>query len=173
MDKPSNASYSPNKRHRNAMMKTAKTLLNGVVAGFVATCVLSALMATRDWLPPLDTITVMDGIARDMALAFGLPTPYAGWLWHFLVGCLIWGWMYAVMESILPGSRPWRKGLYFGFTVTLLVWLIVMPLAGAGMFGMQLSAEQPFVSLLQHLVYGVVLAVAYHRLAYSSGRGQG
>lgn len=147
-------------------MGIIRTLLGGIGAGFIATCVLSALMVTKKWLPPLDTITVMDGVARDMVIAFGLPAPYAGWLWHFLVGCVVWGWMYAVMEPILPGRRPWRKGLYFGFTVTLLVWLIVLPVAGAGLFGMQPSMIQPFVTLLQHLVYGVVLAVVYHRLAY-------
>jgi len=140
-------------------------VVRGVVAGFAATCVLSALILGKDWLPHLDTIAVMDAIARDLALAAGLPTPFAGWLWHFIVGCLIWGWMYAVMEPIVPGSQPWRKGLYFGVMATLLVWLMVLPLAGAGMFGLQLSAVQPFVSLAEHLLYGVVLAIVYDRLA--------
>ncbi len=57
------------------------------------------------------------------------------------------------------------KGLYFGATATLLAWLIVLPLAGAGLFGLHLSAVQPLVSLLQHLAYGLVLAVTYDRLA--------
>jgi uncharacterized membrane protein YagU involved in acid resistance len=153
-------------------MTALKTILRGITAGFIATAVLSALIITRAWLPALDTILVMDGVARDMAMAFGLPAPYAGWLWHFVVGGVIWGWMYAVMEPILPGSRAWHKGLYFGATVTLLVWLIVLPLAGAGLFGAQLSILQPFVTLLQHLVYGLVLAVVYHRLAYSELTGR-
>ncbi len=147
-------------------MNAFGTIFKGVIAGFVATSVLSALMLSKQWLPQLDTIIVMDGVAHAMAMAFGLPTPFAGWFWHFVIGCIVWGWMYAIMEPILPGGRPWRKGLYFGFTTTLLVWLIVLPLAGAGLFGIQLSAVQPFVALLQHLVYGVVLGVVYASLAH-------
>ena len=146
-------------------MNAIGTLVRGITAGFVATCVLSALLLTKQWLPQLDTITVMDGVAHDMAMAVGLPAPFAGWLWHFIVGCLVWGWMYAVMEPIVPGRRPWRKGLYFGITTTLLVWLIALPLTGAGLFGLHLSTLQPFVTLVQQLVYGVVLALVYGRLA--------
>ncbi len=148
-------------------MNAVRTIGRGIAAGFAATCVLSILMLTKQWLPQLDTITVLDGVAHDMVLAAGLPAPFAGWLWHFVVGCLVWGWMYAVMEQILPGTHPWSKGLYFGFIATLLVWIIVLPLAGAGLFGMQLSMLQPFVSLVQHLIYGIVLAMVYERLARS------
>ena len=147
-------------------MSAFVTIVKGVAAGFVATSVLSVLMLSKQWLPQLDTVTAMDGVARDMALAAGLPTPFAGWLWHFVVGCLAWGWMYAIMEPILPGRRPWRKGLYFGITTTLLTWLIALPLTGAGLLGIQLSAEQHFVTLLQHLVYGMVLGIVYHWLVH-------
>ena len=141
-------------------------IVRGIAAGFVATCVLSVLILIKQWLPQLDTITVMDSVARELAMAAGLPVPLAGWLWHFIVGCLVWGWMYAVMEPIVPGRRPVIKGLYFGFMVTLLVWFAVLPLAGAGMFGMQLSLVQPFVSMAQSLLYGLVLAVTYDRMSY-------
>ena len=147
-------------------VNTIKMLVRGIAAGFVATCVLSALILMKKWLPQLDTITVMDSIAREVALAAGLPVPFAGWLWHFIVGSLVWGWMYAVMEPIIPGHRPMIEGLYFGSIVTSLVWFAVLPLAGAGMFGMQLSAVQPFVSLAQSLLYGVVLAVTYDWMSH-------
>ena len=141
-------------------------LIRGVVAGFLATCILFVLMLTKTWLPQLDTITLLDGIARGLAINAGLPAPFAGWLWHFIVGSLIWGWMYAVMEPIVPGRRPWHKGLYFGLMVALLVWFAVLPLAGAGMFGTQPGFIQPVISLVQHLLYGVVLAVAFDRLQF-------
>ena len=140
--------------------------VKGMAAGFVATCILSLLILVKQWLPQLDTITVMDSVAHEVALTAGLPAPFAGWLWHFIVGCLVWGWMYAVMEPIVPGRRPMIKGLYFGFMVTLLVWLAVLPLAGAGMFGMRLSMVQPFVSMAQSLIYGLVLAITYDWMSY-------
>jgi len=151
-------------------VNTIKMFARGVAAGFVATCVLSVLILTKRWLPQLDTIAVMDGVARALALAAGLPAPFAGWMWHFIVGCLVWGWIYAVMNPIIPGRRPMSKGLYFGFVITLLVWVAVLPLAGAGMFGMRLSAVQPFVSMAECLLYGLVLAVTYDWLSHLRGQ---
>jgi len=145
-------------------VKPVTHLSRGMIAGFAATCVLSALMLSKNWLPQFDTITLLNRVADGLAIDAGLPHPFAGWLWHFIVGSLVWGWIYAVMEPIVPGSRPWRKGLYFGLMVTLLVWFTVMPLAGAGAFGTRLSWMQPFVSLIQHLVYGIALALVYDRI---------
>jgi len=145
-------------------VKLNAILLKGIAAGFVATAILSALMLTKKWLPQFDTVTLLDGIANGLALDAGLPSPFAGWLWHFIVGALVWGWIYAVMEPIIPGRRPWRKGMYFGLMVTLLVWFTVMPLARAGAFETDLSWMQAFVSLIQHLIYGVALALAFDRL---------
>ncbi len=153
-------------------MNSIGIIARGVVAGFVSTCVLSLLMLTRQWMPQLDTVTVLDGIAHDFALAAGLSAPFSGWLWHFAIGTLWWGWMYAVMEPILPGRRPWLKGLSFGAIAALLAWLIVVPLAGAGRFGLQLSAVQPLVSLVLHLVYGIVLGVVYAALKRHSGEAR-
>ena len=145
-------------------MNVTGILVRGIAAGFVATCVLSALMVAGKGLPHFDTITLLDRIARGLAIDTGLPTPFDGWFWHFIVGSLVWGWIYAVMEPIVPGRSAWRKGVYFGLMVTLLVWFTVLPLAGAGAFGTRLSWIQPFVSLLQHLVYGIALALAFDRL---------
>ena len=41
---------------------------------------------------------------------------------------------------------------------------VVMPLAGAGYFGMDLSPLQPVVTLLLHLIYGAVLGAMFERL---------
>ena len=150
-------------------MDTIRTLFRGIAAGFVATCVLSLLMQMKGWLPQFDTITLLDSIAHGLFLDAGLPTPFAGGLWHVIVGSLVWGWMYAVMEPIVPGHRPLGKGIYFGLMVTLVVWFTVLPLAGAGLFGIQLGLVQPFVSLLQHVLYGVVLALVYYWMRSWSG----
>ena len=139
-------------------------LSRGIAAGFLATCILSVIMLTKRWLPQFDTVTLLDGIANSLAVDAGLPTPLAGWLWHFIVGSLVWGWVYSVMEPILPGRRPLRKGLYFGLMVTLLVWFAVLPLAGAGAFETQFELAPLLVSLVQHVIYGVALAMVYDRL---------
>jgi len=43
--------------------------------------------------------------------------------------------------------------------------LLVMPLAGSGYFGMDLTLWDPVVSLVYHIIYGVTLAGVYALLA--------
>jgi len=149
-------------------MPTIRFILVGVAAGLAATVVLSLLMLNKGWLPQLDPVLMLDGVARAAVTDLGLPVPMAGWLWHFIIGALWWGPLFAIMVPILPGQRMWQKGAYFGFGVSLLIMLMVMPLAGAGYFGMDLSPLQPVVTLLLHLVYGAVLGAMFERLASPS-----
>lgn len=139
-------------------------LLKGMLAGLVATAVLSALVAAKRWIPQLDSVTALDGLARGVHFALGLPRPITGWVLYVTIGVVWWGWLFAVMAPILPGRRFWQKGLAFGVIAALLVWLMVMPLAGAGYFGLHLSPAQPLVTLVEHLVYGLVLGTVYGRL---------
>ena len=148
-------------------MPLLKDVLIGIVAGLIATLALSVLMLTKEYLPQLDTITMLDGVLGAFLAElrrWAPPAPIGGWLWFFAIGTVWWGALYAVMEPILPGRWPWARGLSFGAIATLLVWLMVLPLAGAGYFGMRLSAIQPVVTLFEHLVYGVILGEAYGRL---------
>lgn len=151
-------------------MRTIRVLLAGVVAGLTATMVLSLLMVTRDWLPQLDPVLMLDGIARAAFTDLGLPVPMAGWIWHFVVGTLWWGPLFAIMVPILPGRRIWQKGMSFGLGAALLIMLMVMPLAGAGYFGMDLSPLQPVVTLFLHLIYGAVLGAVFGRVTRSTSQ---
>ena len=146
-------------------MPTVRLVLVGAAAGLAATVVLSLLMLTKGWLPQLDLVLMLDGVAHTLLTDLGLPVPMAGWLWHFAIGTLWWGPLFAIMVPILPGRRIWQKGMSLGFGAALLIMLMVMPLAGAGYFGMQLSPLQPVVTLLLHLAYGAVLGAVFERLA--------
>ncbi len=144
-------------------------LLRGMLAGLVATSVLSLLVAAKRWVPQLDSVTALDGLAHNVNLALGLPSPVTGWVLYVAMGVVWWGWLFAVMAPILPGQRFWQKGFAFGVIAALLVWLMVMPLAGAGYFGLHLNPMQPLVTLVEHLVYGVVLGAVYGRLRPRTG----
>ncbi len=145
-------------------MGTVKVILAGMVAGLAATLVLSLLMLTEAWIPQLDTVIMLDGVARAVFSDLQVPVPLAGWLWHFVIGTLWWGPLFALMVPILPGRRTWQKGMAFGFGASLLILLMVLPVAGAGYFGMDLSALQPIVTMVLHLVYGAVLGAVFARL---------
>ena len=146
-------------------MGTIKVILAGMVAGLVATVVLSLLMLTKGWMPQLDTVVMLDGVARAAFSDLRAPVPLAGWLWHFIIGTFWWGPLFALMAPILPGKRMWQKGVSFGFGASLLIMLMIVPLAGAGYFGMDLSPLQPLITLLLHLVYGAVLGAVFERFA--------
>lgn len=145
-------------------------IFHGLFAGLLATLVLSLLMLTKNFLPQLETITMLDGVLRVFLEASGeqsLPAPLGGWLWHFVIGTLWWGALYGVIEPILPGNQPWKKGISFGIGGAIFVMLMVMPLAGAGYFGMHLELIQPIVTFVEHLIYGCVLGFVYDRTSRS------
>ena len=137
-----------------------------LVAGMVATLVLWVLKLSRDTIPQLETIRFLDRVAEATAKATGLPGPLThGWLWHLGIGILLWGILFGIMLPVLPGRRYWVKGCAFGVIAGLLTMLLVMPLAGAGYFGMDLTLLDPIVSLIYHIIYGATLGVVYSLLA--------
>lgn len=112
----------------------------GIIAGFLATLAVSAVF------DPVVTLARMAGI---------MP-PTFGWLVHFLVGSLIWGAGFAVLQPYLPGPG-WLRGVVFGLAAWLAVMLAVMPLTYGGFFGLALGVATPIVMLVVHLVYGALL----------------
>ncbi|MGD2137420.1 MAG: hypothetical protein PVJ66_08720 [Gammaproteobacteria bacterium] len=139
---------------------------HSLIAGLAATVVLWALKLTSGTLPQLETIRFLDRVAEATARATGLPDPLrAGWLWHLAIGTLLWGTLFGIMLPVLPGQRYWVKGIAFGIIAGMLTMLMVMPLAGAGYFGMELTLLDPVISLVYHIVYGVTLGGVYAVLA--------
>jgi hypothetical protein len=145
-------------------MEIYKDILRGIVAGLLATCILSLLMLIR-WLPPqFETVTLLIGIARVVLQGSGLPGPFAGWLWFFVIGGVWWGTWFAIIAPVIPGRAYWIKGMVFGLVTGLLVIWTIMPLAAGGALGMKLSLWQPLVTVSEHLVYGLVMGLVYHWL---------
>ncbi len=133
-----------------------------LVAGVVATGVLWVLKLSSGTIPQLDTIRFLDRVAEATSKATGLPdTLVTGWVWHWVIGTLLWSTLFGIMFPILPGRMFWYKGIAFGVISGLLTMLLVMPLAGAGYFGMDLTLWDPVVSLIYHIIYGVSLAGVY------------
>ena len=145
-------------------MQIYKNILRGILAGVLATCILSLLMVSW-WLPPhFETVTLLIGIARATLQGSGLPAPFAGWMWFFIIGGAWWGAWFAITAPIIPGRAYWAKGAVFGLVTGLLVIWTIMPLAAGGALGMKLTLWQPLVTVSEHLIYGLVLGLVYHRL---------
>jgi len=152
----------PRESYHTIFQRIARSL----AAGLVATLVLWVLKLSRGSVPQLDTIRFLDSVADATAKVTGLPGPLAaGWIWHWFVGMLLWGTLFGIMLPILPGRRYWLKGCAFGVIAGLLTMLMVMPLAAAGYFGMELTYLDPVVSLVYHMIYGATLGGVYGLLA--------
>jgi len=137
----------------------------GVRAGLVATAVLSMLMVMKSamgLMPTLDLISMLSGL-----MGCG---PVRGWIADFTIGAFILGGIFALLEPNLPGGKLWLKGVLFGVGAWLAMMLAVMPMAGAGFFGMNLGMVAPVMTLVLHVIYGAVLGGVYAALQ-SRGRG--
>ena len=137
----------------------------GVIAGFAATVVLSALMvmkAKMGLMPDMNAIRMLTGMAHHF---MGTPaTPVIGWLLHFMIGAVAWGILFALLVNKVPGNSPTIKGIAFGTAAWLLMMVMAMPMAGAGLFGLHLGMGAPVATLMLHWVFGAVLGAVYGRL---------
>jgi uncharacterized membrane protein YagU involved in acid resistance len=141
------------------------TYVRSMLAGFVATVVLSSLMlikAGMGLMPQFNAIAMLTGMAHRM---MGMPaSPMVGWLAHFLIGTVLWGVLFALLYRVLPGATALVKGLSFSVLAWLLMMLLPMPMAGAGLFGLKLGLMAPVMTLILHLIWGAVLGYVYGRL---------
>jgi hypothetical protein len=144
-------------------------ILKSMIAGFVATIVLSVLMILKmkmGLMPELNAIKMMTTMAHGM---LGTPAvPLVGWVMHFMIGTVLWGIAFTSINALLPSSGYITKGLYFGVLAWVLMMVMVMPMAGAGFFGLSLGMLAPVMTLMLHLVYGAILGAIYAKLLDSA-----
>ncbi|WP_355659626.1 DUF6789 family protein [Halomonas salifodinae] len=139
-------------------------LVRGVLAGFVATLVISMIMILRlsaGIIPWYDPIEIMNLAAQDL---LGTPdSRLVAWGIHFTVGSLVWGLLFGLLAPYLPGRSDVRRGLLFGLVAWLVVMVTVFPMAGSGLFGMGFGLVAPLSTLLAHVVFGLVIGSLYAR----------
>ena len=133
----------------------------GLLAGFVATVVLSIMMIGKTMMgimPELDVAAMLSGM-------MGAPLA-AGWVAHFVIGTVVWGAGFAVLYDMIPGGSAVLKGIVFGIVAWLLMMILVMPMAGAGLFGMSFGIMAPIMTLVLHVIFGAVLGGVYAARAH-------
>jgi hypothetical protein len=131
-------------------------LKNGILAGFIATVVLSVMMVAKAMMgvmPQLDVIVMLSAM-------MGMPAIF-GWLAHFMIGSIAWGGGFAVLYGAIPGGNAIVKGVVFGIVAWLGMMIVVMPMAGAGLFGMAFGIMAPMMTLVLHIIFGAVLGGVY------------
>ena len=134
-----------------------KTIGKGIVAGFAATVALSLIMLLKAGMGLMPDLNVIAMLTKML----GGSSPVTGWIAHFAIGAVAWGILFVWLDPNIPGNAHWLKGVVFGIGAWLLMMIIIMPMAGAGFFGMNLGIMAPVMTLILHLIYGVVLGGVY------------
>lgn len=142
---------------------TGGKIAKALAAGLAATLVLSALMIMKsmmDIMPDLDLPKMIAGMmgAPDM--------PLIGWFVHFMIGIVIYGVAIAILDGGSSGKNSVIRGLLISTAGWLVMMVMLMPMAGAGFFGMMLGIMAPIMTLMLHLVFGAVLGWVYGRLMH-------
>ena len=132
----------------------------GLVAGFIATVVLSALMIVKGMMGVMPELDVAAMIGNMMGSSVAV-----GWIVHFMIGTIAWGVGFALLYGLIPGGNAVVKGIVFDVAAWLGMMIIVMPMAGAGLFGMNLGVIAPIMTLVLHIIFGTALGGVYQMRA--------
>ncbi len=129
-----------------------------VLGGFVATTAITFLMYVGGpmmGLPKMDIAAMMGNVLGGW---------WMGMAMHILNGTVIFPLIYAYLLFGKLAGKPYMKGILWGVSLWVLAELVVMPMMGAGLFGLRMNEIMPaFGSLLGHVIYGALLgAIAGH-----------
>ncbi|MBT4441985.1 MAG: hypothetical protein HOD01_01570 [Oceanospirillaceae bacterium] len=128
------------------------TMTAGIKAGFIATVALSVIMFVKDMMGVMPELNVIHMLANMM----GMPV-IVGWVMHFMIGSLAWGIGFTLSYTLLPGKSATTKGIIFGILAWLGMMVMVMPMAGAGLFGLNMGMVAPMMTLMLHVIFGWVM----------------
>jgi hypothetical protein len=137
-------------------------LVNGMLAGLIATVVLSLLMVMKGMMGLMPDVNVIAMLAKQMGTG-----PAMGWAAHLMIGVIGYGIAYAFIFSDLPFGNHFLRGIALGVAGWLMMMVAVMPMMGSGLFGMQMPSGMmvPVATLMLHMVFGAVLGLAYAKLS--------
>jgi hypothetical protein len=133
------------------------SIRSGLLGGFAASFAASAMMLMNNAIGKIPEIH----IAKTLAAMLGSSGALAGWLAFFGIGTIVFGVIFALATPRMPTRSNFVKGLLFGFAIWLGMMLIFMPLAGAGVFGVNRGAIVPLATLALTLIYGIILGIVY------------
>ncbi|MDA3858408.1 MAG: hypothetical protein PF480_09280 [Roseovarius sp.] len=140
----------------------------GIIAGFVATLVMSALMMAKTMMGIMPELNPIHMMSEMMGGSVAM-----GWMGHFAIGIIAWGAGFAIANRLIPGKSQITKGILFGIAAWLMMMVAVMPMAGAGLFGLNIGMMAPVMTLMLHVIFGAVLGMVFASLSAREVQPQG
>src|SRR3970040_474890 len=127
---------------------TGRAILGGLV-GTVAITFLMYVGGPMMGLPRMDVAAMLGGMLGGWGMGMAM---------HILNGTVIFPLIFAYVLYAKWRGSPHLKGILWGLILWVLAQIVVMPMMGAGLFGLRMGGIMPTVgSLMGHVVYGVVL----------------
>jgi hypothetical protein len=143
-----------------------KNIGKAMLAGFVATVALSVLMVIKAMMGIMPELDIAEMLAKMM----GSPdAPILGWVGHFMIGTIGYGIAFSYLAGRLPGSFV-VQGVIVGILGWMVMMIVVMPMAGAGLFGLNFGIMAPMMTLMLHIIFGAVLGWTFSRGATQLAR---
>jgi hypothetical protein len=139
-------------------------IAKGILAGLTATAVLSVLMIIKSMMGIMPELDIMQMLSSMMGASSSIP----GWMAHFAIGALGYGVAFVLLFDKLPGASLIVRGIALGVAGWLLMMVAVMPMAGAGLFGLRLGMPAPVLTLVLHVIFGAALGATYAKLVQPS-----
>ncbi len=138
-----------------------KPMIRGFIAGFVATIVLSVLMIAKGMMGLMPDVNVIAMLASKMGGQMDM-----GWLAHFMIGTFIYGLIFTFVFAPMPFGNLAFRGIIMGILGWLMMMVVVMPMMGAGLFGLSMPSGMmvPIATLMLHVIFGFVLGLVYCKL---------
>jgi len=138
-----------------------KPMIRGLIAGFVATIVLSVLMIAKGMMGLMPDVNVIAMLAGQMGGQTDM-----GWLAHFMIGTFVYGLIFAFIFAPMPLGNLAFRGIIMGILGWLMMMVVVLPMMGAGLFGLSMQSGMmvPIATLMLHVIFGFVLGLVYCKL---------
>jgi uncharacterized membrane protein YagU involved in acid resistance len=135
------------------MNRNGRNPMAGLVGGLLGGVLFGAMMQ-------------MMGMMGMVAMLVGSESVGVGWIVHLAISA-IFGGVYAVVLG--PQTNSYARGALLGALYGVVAWvvgaLVLMPL-GLGMSEMVfVIGQDQIMSLIGHLVFGVVLGAVYHAMS--------
>ncbi len=139
----------------------------GIIAGFIATVVVSVLELANLFLNHL-----FDPFPGVVARMFGMPgNMAAGWAIHLVMGTFVLGSLFSVLYPRLPTATPITKGIVFAVAAWVAMMLVITVSGDNRTFTGSSGFGTIGWMLALHMVFGGVLGNAYARLVEREKRG--
>lgn len=133
--------------------------LRGLIAGLVATAVLSGLMMVKGMMGVMPELDIIAMLSMKMGGAVAM-----GWMGHFIIGGVGYGIGFALLRGVLPGGSLVAKGIVLGVLGWLVMMVLMMPMMGSGLFAMSMGMMAPVMTLVLHIIFGAVLGFVFAKL---------